>query len=487
MKLAIARFTLELLSPLHIGSGLADPATDAPVVRDAFGDYRIPGSSLAGALRAATGSDPRAWGEGAGNSTASSIEVSDGYLVDFDGVTTLKKRLASRDVAFPVLQEIHDHVRIEHRSGTAEEGGKFDNEVVPQGARFRCEVTWVGRPGAAHDAQQAAHLAFRRSIGLLRSSQVALGGDVCSGLGVVRILPGSLSIGSHDLTTLEGVTAARNRSADIDEPAGEDPITSDSESALPEQDHPRDGITGIVRLGLRCDGPLLIGGSQRPSTKNASSKNFGADLVFGESLVADYSTRSLLTKPRIPGSSVRGVLRHRAWQVLEALGLSAGDAQSQIEELFGSVSKQGNRASRVRVHGCILDDKPRALVQHVAIDRLTGGSLKGALYSEAPIWVDGLQFDLTISIHGVTDAQAVAVGHALIDLSNGELPIGAGSRRGNGRVHLHKDAAGWHGKAVKFELHRGGRTISEKSDATAIDDFINHLEAANTALAGARR
>ena len=78
MKLTIARFTLELMSPMHIGSGLTHPTTDAPVVRDAFGDYRIPGSSLAGALRAATcgAAQDAAWGAAGAENLASMIEVS---------------------------------------------------------------------------------------------------------------------------------------------------------------------------------------------------------------------------------------------------------------------------------------------------------------------------------------------------------------------------------------------------------------------------
>ena len=94
MKLTVVRFTLELISPLHIGSGSNSADTDAAVVRDAFGDYRIPGSSLAGALRAHCGdTHSAAWGTAGKNSNrASSIEVADGYLIDWDGTTTLAAR-----------------------------------------------------------------------------------------------------------------------------------------------------------------------------------------------------------------------------------------------------------------------------------------------------------------------------------------------------------------------------------------------------------
>lgn len=484
MKLTIARFTLELISPMHIGSGLSHPTTDAPVVRDAFGDYRIPGSSLAGALRAST--VEAAWGSAGKENLASLIEVSDGFLVDFDGQTALRKRLENKPVMFKALPELQDHVRISHHSGAAEEGGKFDAEIIPQGTRFRCELVLSERPGTSEASLAAARESFCNALRLLQSGNLALGGDVSSGLGLVRIVDSSLSLGEHDLATVDGVTAARNRSWNIDEPAG----TTDAAQALAKA--PRSaqvsaaGIWGKITLRFRVDGPLLVGGSQRPSAKSGADKNHGADLVFGEAVVADYAAKALVAKPWVPGSSLRGAIRHRTWNVFEALGCT--DAEHRIGELFGSIEGDKGRSSKIRIHGCFLNDEPRTAIQHVAIDRLTGGSLKGALFCEAPIWKDGLVIEVSLSVHGLTDQEAVALAHALIDMSQGELPIGGGTRRGNGRLLL-DDAAGeksWNGKAVAFELCRDGTRVTNRSSAADIGAIIDQLERANTALAGAK-
>ena len=486
MKLTIARFTLELLSPMHIGSGLSHPTTDSPVVRDAFGDYRIPGSSLAGALRAAT--EESIWGTAGKDNSASMIDVSDGFLVDFDGYTTLHKRLANQTVAFRALPELQDHVRIDHRTGAAEEGGKFDAEVIPQGTRFRCELVLSERSGTSDDRLSAARVAFWNALRLLQLGALALGGDVSSGLGLVRIVDNSLTLGTHDFTTLDGLTAARNRSWSIDEPAGKDNGAQSLAKAARAAACPLDGISGKVVLRFRSDGPLLVGGSQRPSAKANADKNHGADLVFGESLVADYTVKALVAKPWIAGSSLRGAIRHRTWHIFEALGLSEDNAKLHMDELFGSIDGATGCASKVRFYGCFLADEPRTAVQHVAIDRLTGGSLRGALFCEAPIWREGLPIEIAITLDGIRDAHAVALTHALIDMAHGELSIGGGTSRGNGRLLL-DDATGegsWHGKAVTFELHRDGQTITNKSSADIIDLFIDQLEAANTALAGGK-
>ncbi|MDI9404916.1 MAG: RAMP superfamily CRISPR-associated protein, partial [Limnohabitans sp.] len=263
MKLIIARFTLELLSPMHIGSGLSHPTTDAPVVRDAFGDYRIPGSSLAGALRAST--VEAAWGSAGKENLASLIEVSDGFLVDFDGLTAIRKRLQNKPVMFQALPELQDHVRINHHSGAAEDGGKFDAEIIPQGTRFRCELVLSERRGMPEASLAPVHEAFWHALRLLQTGDLALGGDVSSGLGLVRIVDKSLTLGEHDLTTIDGLTRARNRSWNIDESAGSTDAIQRLAKAPQSAPVPAAGIWGKVTLRFRADGPLLVGGSQRPS------------------------------------------------------------------------------------------------------------------------------------------------------------------------------------------------------------------------------
>jgi CRISPR/Cas system CMR subunit Cmr4 (Cas7 group RAMP superfamily) len=484
MRVTIARCTLELLSPMHIGSGLSHPTTDSPVVRDAFGDYRIPGSSLAGALRAST--EHAAWGTAGKENIASLIEVSDGFLVDFDGRTALRKRLENEPVEFRALPELQDHVRISHETGAAEEGGKFDAEIIPQGTRFRCELSLSERRGTRDASLTMARQAFWQAIRLLQSGDLALGGDISSGLGLLRIVDRSLTVGVHDLSTIEGMTAARNRSWNIDESAGTYDPTRELDQAAGSMPASPAGISGKMRLRFRADGPLLVGGSQRPSAKAGADKNQGADLVFGESVVADYTAKALVAKPWVPGSSLRGAIRHRTWHVLEALGHV--DAERRIGDLFGSIDGDKGRASKVRIHGCFLNDEPRTAVQHVAIDRLTGGSLRGALFCEAPIWKDGLTIDIAISLHGLNDEEAVALAHALIDMSQGELPIGGGTRRGNGRLLLGEatDDVSWNRKAIGFTLCRDGKTVTNKSSTAEIDAFIDQLEEANARLAGAK-
>ena len=78
---------------------------------------------------------------------------------------------------------------------------------------------------------------------------------------------------------------------------------------------------------------------------------------------------------------------------------------------------------------------------HNSIDRFSGGTLKGALYSEELVW----QKSLTLTIYiDSTKAQRVseksrqALKMALADLASGRLALGAAASRGHGYFHCNK-------------------------------------------------
>lgn len=480
MKIAAMRLTLELGSPLRIGSGANDPLLDAPVVRDAFGDYRIPGSSLAGAVRAFAeqAGFGGLFGDGGEESEASAVEFSDGFLVDWDGETTLAKRLRDDRPRMPAVLEVQDRVRIDHASGTAADGGKFDAEIVPQGLRFRVEIVCVERGGAGASPDGPAILG--RILAAFEAGRIRLGAEVTNGLGVVRPLAGSVTHEVHDLASPAGLVAARGMSGRIDEPLkerGSLPGTAPSTAAAAEG-----VVTGTVHIRFHVDGPILVGGSQRPQPPGNHAV---ADLLFGHTLVADYARGQFASRPWIPGSSLKGVLRHRVRHVLEAVDRPA--AERDVDAWFGAVGVDGATTSRITVHGQVLADEKPTIVQHVAIDRLTGGSLEGALFAEAPLWRDGLVVDVTVEVNRLPIDGAVALAHAVLDMGTGALPIGGGVNRGNGRLLFaaEPDATkAFHGHAVRFELSHGHRRYTHTDGGERLHELAQLLGGAEP-LAGA--
>ncbi|NLG83294.1 MAG: hypothetical protein GX493_01515, partial [Firmicutes bacterium] len=145
---------LRARTAVHIGSGRGNDLTDALVRRDATGRPFIPGTSIAGALRALLtrlaprlGSEPchaltrqegsckcgvcKLFGdinpsdEPGAESAASRIVVYDAQLVGEDWATTIR-----------------DGVGSDRTTGTAARacGVKFDLEVIPAGSRFELRL-----------------------------------------------------------------------------------------------------------------------------------------------------------------------------------------------------------------------------------------------------------------------------------------------------------------------------------------------------------
>ncbi len=445
MTIYCIRFVLTLDSPLHIGSGADSFETDSTVVRDVFGHYRVPGTSLAGVLRHAlaehAGEEAASAlfghaGRGADAPSGSRVAISDGYLLDFDGRPCIDKILEGSQPRFPAATAVQDCVRLDNETLTAADAGKFDLEYVPQGTRFAVEMVYEPhgmRPDNAGAAVAGADRPFAHVLFLLQLLQaglVQIGGGTTRGMGHVHAE--KIIIRGFDLHDAAGRDAWRNRPYALDATiSGGQPIQFPQTIAAPcagSEKPDEETLSGRIVLRLKADGPLLIGGNQSP-LKKAQSLN--ADITFSEFLTVDYAKGQLTPVAAVPGSSLKGALHHRVRHILACLG--AADVEGTITEIFGCIG-QMPRKGHVGVAGCLLPDQTYTQVQHVAIDRLTGGALAGALYSEAPIWRDGLQLQVTISLDRLPLHCAGLLLHALLDLGQGRLPIGNGVGRGNGRL-----------------------------------------------------
>lgn len=160
----------------------------------------------------------------------------------------------------------------------------------------------------------------------------------------------------------------------------------------------------------------------------------------------------------VPGSSWKGVFRHRVEYILGALGCTGERAQGIIDVLFGSQQLGrgmlwfGESALRVRA------PKKRT---HIAIDRFTGGVRHGATYSteSAP---PGTELDFCWRWEDGEAPAAVAnlVGHVLRDLHDGLASVGAMGSRGYGWVEVREPG-----------LFDGLRAVDVAELAAALDNY----------------
>lgn len=418
----IFRMTLECLSPLHCGGGEESWLQDQPVVRDAFGYWIIPGTSVAGALRElAEQLDGAAADSLFGGKKASMFWASDARLLDYDGRPVLDKLLAGEKVELPQGPFLRDHVRLNSENETAEDRAKFDEEIVPAGTRFALEFAFD--PWDRSDVERELAL-FDQVCALAAQGGMSLGGHGTNGMGAYRAL--CTECRDFDLTSFAGMQAWLELSsgAFFSGSDGGTPVAVPETVFLMQGD----GFSGALTIPFEADGPLIVGGG--------SSLRGEDDLVFASTPFLDYETKGLKERFVVPGSSVKGAFRHAMYRICRERGLAAEDAEKLMSSLFGHAENQGGRKGRLLFHDVKLGDVRPVSVPHVAVDRFSGGALDGALFSEGPVWRKGMSTAVSVSLQGVASHELALLFHALFDMAEGGLPLGGGTGRGCGRLVL---------------------------------------------------
>ena len=157
--------------------------------------------------------------------------------------------------------------------------------------------------------------------------------------------------------------------------------------------------------------------------------------------------------------------------------LAEADAEERMNRLFGHAEKESGQKGKLLFHEVELGEVCPSSIPHVAIDRFSGGALDGALFSEGPVWKEGLSVGITLSLNGLEAYEAALLFHALFDMAEGALPLGGGAGRGCGRLLLRhwkenpaKALSSWEGT-----LYRNGEALCV-SDAEAMRSVFVQLD-----------
>lgn len=463
----ITRFIFETQTALHCG-GSDDPIQDQPVVRDAFGNYFIQATSIAGILRAYLAENygectaKKFFGDqNKDSNNASLIWCSDAILLDYDEKPASWKILQGEDVKINQGPFVRDHVKLDLDSGCAEKGGKFDEEIVPIGARFAVEVSL---DGYERELKQEEKEIFLQICSAFASGEIRIGGGIVNGYG--RIKATYAKYCEFDLhNSEEDLTAWLNLQ--------KEPKFADKALNLPEKKKNVDKkkhISANIEAILESCGPILVGGV------NNYEKDLDSDIVCLRTPKFDYLAKNLTFFYTLPGSSFRGALRHRVYNIAQAIDLNT-KPEKRVDAIFGTTTDQTAQIGKVAIEDVLLDIKESKQVQHVAIDRFTGGAVDGALFDEKPIWKNKLNFSLRLEIKDLALEDAKLLLHALLDLATSKLPLGSGTNRGNGRLQLKDIAQGWScaSKNLKMEVSYAGELVN-LSDPSIAKSFLQKLE-----------
>lgn len=445
----LAQITLEATTPLQIGSGGKGIKTDSPVVRDVNDLPFIPGTTLAGLLAHAIGSEKeRLMGslqEGS-RLIVTEAKLLDKYgkamdgLVDFTQLNSDNKAFLKHYGQLPIRQ----HVCISHK-GTAEDTGKFDEEVVLKGSRFCFEVELIASKNESE--------AFEKLLTLIQSPTFRIGSGSRSGFGQVKVVK------------------CRCRTIDLElENEGERKLYLCKSSKLGADWEGWQDADDKIKEQDTCDGWTAYKLVLRPEDFVLFGSGFGdplgeADMTYvRETYITWNDDGSLATETNldkvvlIPGSSVKGAISHRTAfyynkkKEIYAENLTPDEARlvvgkynDAVKAIFGSEGERNpeNNKMENKQRGKILisdvievrEQAMPKVLNHVSIDRFTGGAIDGALFNEQTLYAKGEKFeiDLMVANEAIADDDIRrAFEKALKDVATGLLPLGGGVNRGNG-------------------------------------------------------
>ena len=431
----LARIIIEAKTPLNIGSGKKGIKTDSLVLRDVNGLPFIPGTTIAGLLRHTLNKDEEKFM--GSQDLGSALVITEARMLDSDG-RALDGILSQLKLSSKFLQNyrqlpIRQHAKIGHRGATVI-GGKFDEEIVLKGTRFCFEMELL--------SANADDTVFKQLLNTLTSDAFRVGSGSHSGFGEIEVVGQQCLYKKIDLTNEKQKKWYLEKSSSL----SEDWLDAD---VLTLQKPQLEKWTTYV-LELKPVGFLLFG---------SGLGNDKADMTFVKETFIDWSSKEAQLKDRekvvlIPASSVKGALSHRIAFHYNKLTQKFADTLTDVEDiddyigknnvavnaLFGSegdVVGQKKRCGNVLISDIIEEDSlSTKVLNHVAIDRFTGGAIDGALFNEETLYAKGHSYNLKLMVnHEVFSDSCLiktAFEDALKDLCSGMLPLGGGVNRGNG-------------------------------------------------------
>lgn len=430
-----------LISPLSIGSGETEHSA-GDVIINAKGVPFIPGSSLAGAVRAYLSAL-----EGEAN-----IAPLLGAIYDAEpgGEADRQSRMFFYDAVFENPEMgIRDGVKLDENK-TAVHMGKYERQVVEGAAPFKLRLEVIRREWGNGLADQKSVPGDWKSelkwIGLLvrgfSRGELRLGAKSRRGFGKIGV--DKVRIKRFDMTdrnshlqwlnwdwnqegAFEGLEAG-----DVWEPES----VEKNASSIPwgslngsENDF-GNGLEHTLEIPLRIQHTLLVRSYSTAFLMAADMPDYGQMTVGSEGEVAV-----------IPGSSWAGAFRsHIVKIIIEQLkGTDWQKAQDMLEELFGTwvrgnERKKDLKASKITFEETVVKGGWGIPMARTAIDRFTGGSLNGALYKEIP-WAGGtvvLRIRWRKGKKELDEAICGMLLWAIKDLQEGFLAVGGETGIGRG-------------------------------------------------------
>lgn len=462
--------TLTTCTPIHIGAAEKGEDTDLLVQRDAQGRLLIPGTSMAGALRAALR-----------RRRALSNEAP-----DWDGTGLWGKEDATDWASFVLVEDsvgtgqtlVREHVALDRIHAAAVDSGLFTREIVPIGTDFAFELTVEepSRKETGDAADPSASGLLDDVIELLSTSGIRVGAAQSRGLGRVQLTQWELW--HEDWSSPTGMSAILNASVrrtkgEADalapdswclrvrvewKPVGAVMSTTAVQAAVAD-DVPTvtplaDGKAALLLAGSGIKGALGAHMERLARTVAAGNGNHATPSTFPEQIADRFRLPGVAVLLGLPGASGEDPAapagRAGALDCLDCLGTARFELADWEQTLIphgadlpGPAPTDWTAAKAQQAHNghgaAVADNLPMTVAPHVAIDRWTGGAADGRLFqvlepnSGSPFAPIELSVDVVAL--GQDDGPALALLLATLrDFAEGQIPLGAQSTRGLGAI-----------------------------------------------------
>ena len=427
-KRLIVRGTLILDTPTCLGSGDADSPTDLALLKDSISDHALlTGSSIAGALRNYLHEYEHGYGMREQECDHASV-LFGGTRRANDGEQSpliVNDAISSK---IPTV-ELRDGVEIEGTTGTTKKGQKYDLELLAAGTEFLLCFELLIEQKQDPKEQQNYEDSLVKSLALalrgLEFGEIGMGMKKRRGFGRCKVK--AWQVWQFDLTQddkrLEWLLFDHWCTELSPERETYSSIVTALEVSLNEEEDRRDRFS--IHATFKLAGSLLIRSGQ-------DSTGRAPDVVHLKSHRSDKTHPDKLESVSVlSGTSLAGVLRHRAERIVKTLGSHL----PIVERLFGFVDGKQSQASRLVVHEKVIEKANELVQNRIAIDRFTGGAYHGALFDEQPIFGSDETL-VTIELE-LRKPEKYEIGLLLLllkDLWTSDLPVGGESSIGRGRL-----------------------------------------------------
>ncbi|NJL63411.1 MAG: hypothetical protein HC903_18230 [Methylacidiphilales bacterium] len=449
----IVKGVLILDTPTCFGSGDNDGDTDLEILRDSIEDKALlMGSSIAGALRNYLREQKNGYG-----AVDDSI-LFGGQRSDDDGEQSslIVNDALSSDV---INLELRDGVKINSITKTADDGAKYDLEFLEAGTKFSLYFELLIDGKESNRERLIRELVL--SLQGLESGKIRLGIKKNRGFGRCHVE--KWQVWKFNLREykqrIQWLTFPHWESGLLDNYQTCDNIANALGVTLAEEDK-RQHLTITAEFTLASH--LLIRSGQASTDK-------APDVVHLK------SQRDGEAKPILSGTSLTGVLRHRAERIVNTIQKDI----NIINDIFGFVDEKTKKAKASRL---VVDEveinKTTDLVQNrIAIDRFTGGALHGALFNEQPIFGnDETNLEINLKLRQPKDAEIGLLLLLLKDLWTGDLTVGGTSSIGRGRLQGREATITNNGKTWKISQSSSTEPlIVENPENEDLEKFVTAL------------